>query len=494
MFEEHHRVVASQGVLQQPLRVVGVDGTTTRRPGTWAYMRVVAAGVMRRRRVADADAAAEQDRHLQPAARHVLHLGDLVDDLADRIEDEVGEHEVDDRPRAGHRRAARPGPTKPRSQIGVSHSRSGPYRSYRPVVVLKLPPRLPIPSPMTKIFGFTAISSASASCVACVNVICRDSLSGAMLAVLGDGDRLGAYTCVAAVAGSGSGLLSANCRASATRAATSASICSKLCLGDAEVGQQSLPQRRDRAALLPLFDLFARAIREVAHPFGVRARAIGLAFDQRRRRRRLGPARPPRRPRRGRPARRCHRLRRRACRSCAARRPTSGMPLAYANGTSVANWLFSQTNSTGSFQMLAMFSPSWNAPLLTAPSPKNATATRPVFSSFELYPPPQACRMHGPTMPLVPIMPISGENRCMLPPRPREQPVARPNSSAISSRGGMPLASAWPCPRCVLKTDRPSSDVGTRPPRSPPGRRRCGRLRESGRADDSGPVLLPSAG
>ena len=36
-------------------------------------------------------------------------------------------------------------------------------------------------------------------------------------------------------------------------------------------------------------------------------------------------------------------------------------------------------------------------------------------------------------MPLVPIMPTSGANRCMLPPRPREQPVARPNSSAISS-------------------------------------------------------------
>ena len=46
-----------------------------------------------------------------------------------------------------------------------------------------------------------------------------------------------------------------------------------------------------------------------------------------------------------------------------------------SNGTSVANWLFSQTNSTGSFQMLARFSPSWKAPLLTAPSPKNATAT-----------------------------------------------------------------------------------------------------------------------
>src|SRR5438445_1509370 len=58
--------------------------------------------MMRGGRVADADTAAEQDRHLEPAAAHVLHLGDLVDDLAYGIEDEVGEHEVDDRPGAGH--------------------------------------------------------------------------------------------------------------------------------------------------------------------------------------------------------------------------------------------------------------------------------------------------------------------------------------------------------------------------------------------------------
>ena len=48
----------------------------------------------------------------------------------------------------------------------------------------------------------------------------------------------------------------------------------------------------------------------------------------------------------------------------------------------------------------------------------------------------------------------------MLPPRPCEQPVARPNSSAISSRGGTPLASAWPWPRCVLKTASSASQVG----------------------------------
>ena len=31
-----------------------------------------------------------------------------------------------------------------------------------------------------------------------------------------------------------------------------------------------------------------------------------------------------------------------------------------------------------------------------------------------------------------------------LPPRPREQPAARPYSSAISCRGGTPFARAWP--------------------------------------------------
>src|SRR5436305_12630806 len=58
--------------------------------------------MMRRGRVADADAAAQQDRHLEPAAAHVLHLRYLVDDFADRVQDEVDEHEVDDGPRPRH--------------------------------------------------------------------------------------------------------------------------------------------------------------------------------------------------------------------------------------------------------------------------------------------------------------------------------------------------------------------------------------------------------
>ena len=88
--------------------------------------RVVIARVVRGRRVADADAAAQQDRHRQPAAAHVLDLGDLVDDLADGVEDEVGEHEVDRPGRVPVMAAPQARPTKPRSQIGVSRSRSGP--------------------------------------------------------------------------------------------------------------------------------------------------------------------------------------------------------------------------------------------------------------------------------------------------------------------------------------------------------------------------------
>ena len=38
-------------------------------------------------------------------------------------------------------------------------------------------------------------------------------------------------------------------------------------------------------------------------------------------------------------------------------------------------WLFSQTKMTGSFQIAAMFSASWKAPSLLAPSPKKQTVT-----------------------------------------------------------------------------------------------------------------------
>ncbi len=62
--------------------------------------------MVRRRGVADTSTAAQQDGHLQTPAAHVLDFGDLIDDLAKRVVDEVDEHEVDHGPCAGHARAA----------------------------------------------------------------------------------------------------------------------------------------------------------------------------------------------------------------------------------------------------------------------------------------------------------------------------------------------------------------------------------------------------
>ncbi len=65
-----------------------------------------------------------------------------------------------------------------------------------------------------------------------------------------------------------------------------------------------------------------------------------------------------------------------------AREATSGCRVALAKATSVAYRLFSHTNRTGSPHTVARLIPSWNEPLLTAPSPKKATATRSVLSSL----------------------------------------------------------------------------------------------------------------
>ena len=49
-------------------------------------------------------------------------------------------------------------PTNPLSQIGVSQTLNCPYFSNNPNVVLKFPPRLPIPSPKINILSFLFIS------------------------------------------------------------------------------------------------------------------------------------------------------------------------------------------------------------------------------------------------------------------------------------------------------------------------------------------------
>src|SRR5579859_4754338 len=157
-------------------------------------------------------------------------------------------------------------PTKPRSLMGVSRRRSGPNRSYRPAVVMKLPPRAPMPSPRT-------------SRVASTNVISRMRLaSGLAVDVLVGGGRIRP----GAVPGKlGRGL----------------HLCLHLRFNRLQVRRRGAAQRQqvllealDGVFRLPGVYLLARAIAGVAHALGVRARAIGAALNQRRPAARARPA------------------------------------------------------------------------------------------------------------------------------------------------------------------------------------------------------------
>src|SRR5207248_751062 len=60
-------------------------------------------------------------------------------------------------------------------------------------------------------------------------------------------------------------------------------------------------------------------------------------------------------------------------------------------GVEMAHWLLLQTKTAGAFITAARFTPSWNAPSLVAPSPKNAIATTFSPRSFFPHASPAAC-------------------------------------------------------------------------------------------------------
>ncbi len=102
MLEEEYRIVAPEGMLEQSPSIARVRGHD--HPQSWILSEqcVVIAGVMSGRRMADADAPAQHDRHLEPPTAHVGDLGNLVDNLADTIQHEVSEHEIDHGASSGH--------------------------------------------------------------------------------------------------------------------------------------------------------------------------------------------------------------------------------------------------------------------------------------------------------------------------------------------------------------------------------------------------------
>src|SRR2546423_8688085 len=92
-------------------------------------------------------------------------------------------------------------------------------------------------------------------------------------------------------------------------------------------------------------------------------------------------------------------------------------------------WLFSQTKTTGSFQMTDRLSASWNAPMLVVPSPKKQTATCPDLRACADHAAPAAIGRGAPTIAYEPQAPGLSSVRCHQPPLPSSLPVATPGYS-----------------------------------------------------------------
>src|SRR5712692_6536717 len=100
--------------------------------------------------------------------------------------------------------------------------------------------------------------------------------------------------------------------------------------------------------------------------------------------------------------------------------------------------LFSQMNSTGSAHTAARLSASWKAPMLVAPSPKNATATWLLPRSLADQAAPAAMGRWAPTMAYEPSIPADDLVRCIEPPLALQRPVLLLISSARHSSGDAP--------------------------------------------------------
>ena len=106
MLEHHDRVVVAHRALEQALGVVGRRRRDDLQARHVAEERLQALRVLRAAR-GRTDGRAHHHRHLRHAARHVGHLGCVVDELIHRQEQEVGVLHVGDGAQAGQCRADR---------------------------------------------------------------------------------------------------------------------------------------------------------------------------------------------------------------------------------------------------------------------------------------------------------------------------------------------------------------------------------------------------
>ena len=105
VLEEHDRVVGPDRGLEQALgvgRAVRADHHQPRHVRVPAAVILAVLGGDPRR---GAVGPAEHDRAAHLPARHIIGLGRRIDDVVDRLHREVEGHELDDRPKAAHRRA-----------------------------------------------------------------------------------------------------------------------------------------------------------------------------------------------------------------------------------------------------------------------------------------------------------------------------------------------------------------------------------------------------
>ena len=147
-------------------------------------------------------------------------------------------------------------------------------------MVLKLPPRLPMPSPRTKMRGLRGhLVGQRFERRLHEGELARRQLGPARRAGRAARRRRGASRRLGSGHGAALGSLAAPRR---PRRATSASMASSSARVAEPRSSNALAEPLDRAARLPGLDLLAGAVGEVAHALGVRPGAVGLAFEQRR--------------------------------------------------------------------------------------------------------------------------------------------------------------------------------------------------------------------
>ena len=85
----------------------------------------------------------------------------------------------------------------------------------------------------------------------------------------------------------------------------------------------------------------------------------------------------------------------------------SSIGMCWRAGVDSAQWLFSQTKTAGTCQSCARLSDSWKVPMLVAPSPKNATATRGSRRNLKASAAPVIAGSPPPTTAFAPRLPRS---------------------------------------------------------------------------------------